>query len=85
MSIQFENPVNDEARKLIEQIFGPVVSDERTFLPMARMPIIDQIAMKQIANAAKQPATVALHADGDVKTLADGTQYRARANGWVRI
>lgn len=83
MSINFEHPVNDAARRLIEQVTGGnAPSDDRTFL--VDMIKLDSGTMRQIARAAAQPVTVELAPPGAVKTLADGSKYVATKRGWVK-
>lgn len=85
MSMQFDQPVNDEAFKKIVETFGePVAHDRQTFL-FDRMGAIKQRLMTEIANAAKQPAAVELHGEGEIKTMSDGTRYRVTPTGWQKI
>jgi len=85
MSMNFVNPVNDAALTEIVKEFGPpVATDRKTFL-FDRMNKLEQRAMKRIANAAKQPATVEIHAEGDIKIMSDGTRYQVTPTGWKRL
>lgn len=86
MSMNFQDPVNNEALAKIMEGFGDkvVAHDNKTFL-LANVDAINQKLMKEIANAAKQPATVELNGDGDVKVMSDGTRYRVTPNGWHKI
>lgn len=85
MSIQFDDPVNEETRQRIREAFGEAVaSDEKTFL-FDNMREIHQKTMKEIANTAKQPATVGLHRQGEIVTLSDGSRYEVTPRGWRRI
>lgn len=85
MSMSFTQPVNDETyAKIIKEFGEPVAHDRKTFL-FDHPKVIKQQIMKEIANAAKQPATVAVHGHGDIKTMSDGTQYRVTPQGWQKI
>ena len=85
MSINFEDQVNPEALEKMREIFGDsVVNDGRQFL-FNKMQTIKQADMKAIANAAKQVATVELHTEGEVKTMADGTRYQVTPAGWRKL
>ena len=85
MSINFDEPVNDETRTLIKKLFDQqiVAEDRKTFL--TKIKLFDSREMKEIANTAKQPARVELHGPGEIKTLEDGTRYEATAHGWRKI
>lgn len=83
--MDFQEPVNPEAYEKIVKHFGePVATDKKTFL-FNDMNRIEQRAMKEIANAAKQPATVAVVGEGEIKTFSDGTRYQVTNKGWVRL
>lgn len=85
MSLNFANPVNVDALKLIQEAFGePVASDDKTFL-FDRRTVIRQTTMGAIARVAGQIATVEVNGIGDIKTMIDGTRYECIANGWRRL
>lgn len=85
MSMTFDQPVNEETKKLIQEAFGlPVAEDGRNFL-FNNMEAIDQKIMKKIANTAQQPATVAIDGKDTIRTMHDGTQYKVTDRGWVRL
>jgi hypothetical protein len=86
MSMSFHHPVNNEALAKIMEEFGDkvVTHDRKTFL-LANVDTINQKLMKEIANTAKQPATVELCNEGEIKTMSDGTRYRVTARGWQKI
>lgn len=81
----FDNPVNEQARALIKQVFGKklVANDDKTFL----LTEVEFAAadMKKIAKVAKQPARLELSGEGEIKTLADGTRYQVTARGWQKL
>jgi hypothetical protein len=85
MSINFDNEANPETREMIEKLFGKPVADDRKHFLMDQMHVIDQKLMKQVANAAKQPAKVELHGLGEIKTLDDGSRYEVTPRGWRKI
>lgn len=85
MSMNFNEPVNDAALAMIKDALGePAATDRKTFL-FDKFNEIKQQEMKAIANAARQPATVEINGEGDVKTMADGAQYRVTPQGWQKI
>jgi len=85
MSMNFQNPVSEElAAKITEEFGQPVATDRKTFL-FDQMKQIDQRLMKQIANEAKQPVSVEVNGEGDIKTMSDGTQYRVTPQGWQKL
>lgn len=85
MSMTFEQPINAATRAMIEEAFGkPAAADDKTLL-FDRMATIRSVDMSAIANAARQPVTVELHSEGEIKTMADGTRYRATKRGWVKV
>lgn len=85
MSMNFDEPVNDAALAKIIDTFGkPVATDRKTFL-FDRIGTIEQRLMKEIANTAKQPATIEMNGEGDIKTMSDGSQYRVTPQGWQKL
>lgn len=85
MSIQFEQPMNEATRKMMEEMFKESITamDERTALISAME--FNAADLKKLANAAGQPAELHLHEEGEIKTMSDGTQYRVDPKGWRRI
>jgi len=77
--------MNNEVREKILEMFSEDVAgmDEKTAL--INKTEFTQRGMKELANIAKQPATLEIHNEGDVKTMSDGTQYRVTPTGWVKI
>lgn len=86
MAISFQDPVNNETFAKIMEEFGDkvVTNDRKTFL-LTNVDEINQKLMKEIANTAKQPATVELCSEGEIKTMSDGTRYRVTPRGWQKI
>jgi hypothetical protein len=85
MSISFNQPLSEEGQRLLNELFGkPKASDGRSFL-YDDIVEINQKDMKELANKAQQPATVELHGEGKIKTMADGTQYQVTRRGWVKV
>ena len=85
MSISFNKPVGPEAISMIKKLFGdPVASDAKTFLYDKHL-ILEQKRMTELANKAKQPVTVELNSEGEIKTMSDGTQYQVTPKGWRKV
>jgi len=85
MAMQFAEPVNDETIARIRELFGePFASDRKTFLFDSLPPRINGNDMREIANRAKQPATLEILKDGDVRTVGD-TRYLVTPQGWRRL
>lgn len=86
MSIQFEQPYNEEALAAMREAFGePTARDDKVLLyDKLPLPLIGS-ALSSIARAAGQPVIVEMGGKGEVKTLADGTQYRSTPRGWKKI
>lgn len=85
MSMNFTQPVNDEAFTKIKELFGePAASDRKTLL-FDEMNEIRQKDMKEVANLAKQPVTIEIHGEGEIKTLSDGTRYQVTPRGWRKL
>lgn len=85
MSINFERDVSDSTIEKIRECFGdPVAWDRKQFL-FNNMREIRQSEMREVAKTARQPATVEIHGDGEIKTMADGTRYEVTPNGWRRL
>ena len=85
MSISFDEPMNDDAREMVKEMFKDEIQamDERTAL-LNRIEL-RQKALSELANAAGQPVTAEVHPVGHVKTMSDGTRYEVTAGGWRRL
>ena len=86
MSIQFDQPMNDESKKLIDKFFGDkvVAYDHKTVL-LEGLNQINQGEFKAISNEAKQPATLSFHGQGEIVGMQDGTKYQVIKQGWEKI
>lgn len=85
MSMNFKEPLSDEAFAKIKKFFGEPAAGDRKTLLFNEMKVIDSSAMTEIANTAKQPATIELHGNGEIKTLSDGTRYQVTPQGWRKL
>ena len=85
MSISFQDDINPEARELLMERFKDhlVAMDARRAL--INHHAFDAATLGDIARAAQQPATLEIHAEGEIKTMSDGTQYRVTNQGWRKI
>jgi hypothetical protein len=86
MSIQFDEPMNEESSEMIKKMFGDVVvvSDEQNVL-LEKLTDIHQKEMSLLAKTAKQPVTAKMHDDGDIVEMIDGTKYQVTKRGWRKI
>jgi len=48
-------------------------------------PKLEHKKMGDLARAAKQPVTVELNEEGEIKEMSDGTKYRVTSQGWKKI
>ena len=85
MSIQFERPMNEETRKMMEEFFRQDIVSMDDRMALINSAMFEAGKLKALANAANQPCTVELHEEGEIKTMSDGTQYRVTPQGWRRI
>lgn len=78
--------MNDETSEMIAEKFKGAVAalDDKTAL-INGLVDIKQKDMKEIANTAKQPVSVEMHGDGEIKTLSDGTRYQVTNQGWRKL
>jgi len=84
MSINFENPMNDETRRLAETMFkGLVAMDEKTIL--INDCTLFQPDFKKLVNASGQIVEVEMHDKGDIKKMSDGTRYQMTIFGWKKL
>jgi hypothetical protein len=85
MSISFNDTPNPLAKEFMEKMLGQAeFTDGKSFL-YEDMAVVIQRQMKELANLAEQPVTVELHGEGEIKTMADGTQYQVTRLGWVKV
>lgn len=85
MSMNFDQPVNDEALAKIKELFGePIASDRKTIL-FDHLIRLRQQDMKIVATLAQQPARIELHGEGEIKTMSDGTRYQVTSQGWRKL
>ncbi len=84
MSIKFDNPVNDEAKAMMEDIFGKPQFQDRFVSLYDRSLLTNTKELTRLANVAEQPVRVVMYDEGDVVTLEDGISYRCTLGfGWV--
>lgn len=93
MSINFNDPMNAEAREMFRQMIDagdlpqPVAMDDRRALFNDTLKL-EQKKMKKmgdLARAAKQSVAVELNEEGEIKEMADGTKYKVTPRGWVKV
>jgi len=85
MSIQCEEPFNDEMKAMMQEMFGePEVKDNKTALYNDLLELQQQ-KMKELANVAGQPVTAEFNSIGEIKELSDGTKYEVTNKGWKKI
>ena len=68
-----------------EEMFGKDIAamDQKTVLLNRRMHL--QSEMKKVANQTKQPVSLEINNEGEIKTLSDGSQYRVTKSGWKKL
>jgi len=85
MSINFNDTPNPLAKEFMEKMFGQAkFTDGKSFL-YDGMKEIESVFIGELANMAKQPVTMELHGEGEIKTMSDGTQYYVTRRGWVKV
>jgi len=86
MSIEFNSQINPEAMEMLGKLFDSHISamDNKTVL-LKNMDVIKQSEMKQIVNAANQPAVLEINNIGEIKTMSDGTRYEVTKSGWKKL
>lgn len=84
MSINFDNDIGSEARQMIEKLFDVEAIDERTALLNRINQPFSRKLMRDISNAAKQPATLEINRIGDRKEVG-GVVYELDEKGWKRL
>jgi hypothetical protein len=85
MSINFENPMNDEARSMLKSIFADNIEamDDKTAL-LRKMVPLHQKQMGDLARTAKQVVDVEINEIGDRKEVG-GVVYELDEAGWKRL
>jgi len=85
MSLNFENPLDIEQQKIVEELLGDSLAakDDRTML--FKEMVIKQKEISRLANELKQPVVVEINGIGDEKTMTDGTKYRCTNKGWIKV
>ena len=87
MSIQFDQPMNEETMQHIRKMFHgkiAVVDDRRVLLDDLKE-AFNRRQMSDLARTAKQPVTLNLHGRGDIVEMSDGTKYQVTDRGWKKI
>jgi len=86
MSMQFEQPMDEETEKRVKQMFAGniAVIDEQNVL-LEKLTEIQQKEMSKLAKTAKQPVTVNIHDQGDIVKMSDGTEYQVTKQGWQKV
>lgn len=85
MSIQTPEPMNEEARSMLKEMFGDAVAEDKKTILFHDMKGMNNRNMGDVARAAGQVVTAELNEIGDVKELSDGSQYKLETNGWKKI
>lgn len=85
MSINFEDPINDEARRKMLEMFGDNIEtmDDRTALLKQMVPLY-QKQMGDLARTAKQVVQAEINEIGDRKEVG-GVVYELEEAGWKRL
>ena len=88
MSMSFDRDLTNGQEKLLKKFFEDkdvnVTSQDKrgaVFEPFD----MQREEMSKLANDLEQPVMVELHSEGEIKTMADGTKYRATSRGWEKI
>lgn len=90
MSINFNNPMNNKALEKLRELISdgslpaPVAQDDYRALFNKRLDLQPR-KLTELANAAKQPVTVELNEEGEIKEMSDGTKYKVTRKGWIKI
>jgi len=84
MSISSQEPMNGEAQAMMRKLYGePVQSDEHIALYNDLPPGRERLANLMVV--AQQELKVDYYAEGEIKTFADGVQYRVTSTGWEKV
>lgn len=86
MSMNFNEAMNPEVIAMLKEKMGDQIvdMDEHTVL-FDNLKVISQPDMRQIANTARQPVSIELNDEGEIKTMSDGTKYKCTVNGWRKV
>lgn len=85
MSINYQYDLNEAGRDFMEELFGSAMTHDGKQFLYDKLNSVSQADMTELANKAQQPVTVEIHSEGEIKTMADGTQYKVTKRGWVRV
>ena len=84
MSISSQEPMNEEAQAMMRELYGePIQADDHVALYNDLPPGRERLA--NLREVAKQELKVDYYEEGEIKTFADGTQYRVCATGWEKV
>ena len=85
MSMSFDKPISDDDKDFIKKMFGKGVDamDEKIVLLNHRMHLHSE--MKEVANQTKQPVSLEINSEGEIKPLSDGSRYRVTESGWKKL
>ena len=85
MSMRFDRPISECEQEMIKALMGDKVAAIDEHQALLNTAELKQQEMKQIANELEQVVTVEINAPDEIKTMADGTQYRVTPQGWRKI
>jgi len=84
MSISSQEPMNPEVQAMMRELYGePVQADEHIALYNDLPPGRERL--KNLSVVAEQDLKVDYYKEGEIKTFADGTQYRVCSTGWEKV
>lgn len=84
MSITFDDPMNPEAKKMLEQMFHIEAMDEKTALLGKMERAFTRNKLGRLANTARQPVSLEINEIGDRKEVG-GVVYELDEKGWRRL
>ena len=83
MSMNFREPISDEAIERMKAMFDVAHNDKKTFL--LRDSSINQKQCSDIAKMTGQISQLELNQRGDIKELSDGRKFMLKAEGWKKL
>ena len=81
-SMNFENPVNAQAREMMHKMFGEPAVEGATSMLYDKVNELTAKIGGDIARAAGQPMTMEIHKIGDIKKMSSGSEYIFTETGW---
>lgn len=85
MSMNFKDDIDDHTRSMIDEFFKDKVVAKDNRQVLFNDLLLEKKKIEQIEKSAKQDSNAKYDQLGTIKTLSDGSRYKLKNSGWLKI